>query len=500
MKFVGPVIVVGCAFMRPLEVWAVNAWDIGLPLRLLGVGAVLSVLGLTLYWFGLKVGLEILPAAIAAGGVVLVLMLWSTLALHPALWLGIAVAVPWFLLSDLSPRVNRLVVTLSLGLVVVYPLVNLIAEHMTTTEKFAILDLAPRVEAMATGDAEDLVLIVPDSYPAPVIAEEFFGHDMEPLRTVFDEEGFVWEEAGISRHTFTLLTLSSMFELQPVVDDSPTPPWGNLTSLYEIAGGDSYLRHALASADFNYIHVESGFDGTKCGGLVDQCYQAGLLDESTWNLLVPSVFYGYLADRHGSYSVDGTLRATEDALDILETVQGNGQHDFIFVHLLLPHPPVVVDESCDVVKPEGDPVVTGVDSPFTAGYEAQLGCVDIHLIRLAQSIGDTTAVLIAADHGSGLGGQVSEAPAEWSDADIAERFSILLTYRMPESCPAPAEATNLDAMRSLVACVVDMEMPPPSTGFLIGALDPKWVDPDRMEGIIEQMQSGSPPVPDNDSS
>lgn len=497
MKFVGLVIVVGCAFMRALEVWAVNAWDIGLPLRLLGVGAVLSVLGLALYWIGLKAGLETLPAAIAAGGVVLVLMLWSTLAVHPVLWLGIAIAVPWFLLSDLSPRANRLVVTLTLGLVLVYPIVNLVTEHVTNTEKYAILEPAPRVEATPTGAAEDLILIVPDSYPAPVIAEEWFGHDMEPLRTVFEEEGFVWAEAGLSRHTFTLLMLSSMYELQPVVDDSPTPPWGNLTSLFEIAGGDSYLRHALAGAGFNYIHVESGFDGTKCGRLVDECHRAGLLDESTWNLLVPSVFYGYLAERHGSYSVDGTLRATDDALDILERVQGNGEHDFVFVHLLLPHPPVVVDESCKVITPEGDPVVTGPDSPFTAGFERQLGCVDLQLERLAKSVEDTSAVLITADHGSGLGGQVSEAPEEWSDADIAERFSILLTYRMPGSCPGPVEATNLDAMRALVACVVEMEMPPRSTGYLIGALDPKWVDPGRMEGIIDQMRSGSPPLPDD---
>lgn len=489
-------IVVGCAFMRPLEVWAVNAWDIGLPYRLLGVGVLLSVLGLALYWIGRKAGMEILSAAVAAGGVILVLMMWSNLVGSPWLWLVAVVAVPWYLLADLSPRVSRLVVTLTLGLVVVYPIVALITEHVTNATTFAIDTLTPRASATPTGDAEDIVLIVPDSYPSPVIAEQWFGHDMAPLRQAFQGEGFEWQEAGLSRHTFTLLALSSMFELQPVIDDSVTPPWGNLTSLYDIAGGDNYLRAALQTAGFRYIHIESGFDGTKCGPSVDSCHRAGFLDESTWNLLVPSALYGPLADRYGSYSVPGTIHATDEAVEVLEEIDGNGQHDFVFVHLLLPHPPVVVDETCAVISQEAEPVVTGADSPFTEGYEPQLGCVDEYLARLAGVAGDDAAILVAADHGSGLGGQVNAPPEEWSDADVAERFSILLTYRFPAACEGPVEPTNLDVMRAAVACVAEIEMPDRETRYLIGALDPIWVESDRMDSIIAQVRAGAPPPPD----
>jgi hypothetical protein len=105
--------------------------------------------------------------------------------------------------------------------------------------------------------------------------------------------------------------------------------------------------------------------------------------------------------------------------------------------------------------------------------------------------------LVSGDHGSDTGGQVSRQPNDWSDADIAERFSILMAYKLPEQCKPPELADPMNAMNAILSCTVDGEFVTPPPQYLIGAEDPEPVAPERMAQIKSKVASGSLP-PDSE--
>jgi hypothetical protein len=299
--------------------------------------------------------------------------------------------------------------------------------------------------------------------------------------------------SGWSHHTFTYLAIPSVLELQPVMDPSSVGSWGNRRSAYELIRGNNLVATTLRSAGFNYTHIESGWDGGHCGHGVDHCETAPWFRESTWLLLQPSVLAPSLISRYGNTSVPGSRHTISSLLGNADRFD-DGKPDYVFAHLLLPHAPIVVDEDCRVVpnltEEAGtlDPVESQPES--RVDLSSQMACVDALLSRAVTVIGDRTAVLITGDHGPGSNGQMLVPPDQWSDADIAERLGVLLAYKVPDGCPQPATDSNLEAMRSIMTCAVDIEPPVNHGMHVLGANDPVWVEPTRMARIKDLMARG----------
>ena len=474
------------AFYRPFVFWSDNAWDLSSPIKPLVYGLVVFLLGLGAYaMVGRRVGRP-LSTAVAVGLVLLVLVHWNRLRLiHPVLWIGIA-AASGMGLNRLNYKINRAVAVMAIAVLGLSPIIQLVTSHVRASESYPIVKLAPRTPVEATGLVEDVLLVVVDSYPALAIADRRFEHDASALRSTLTDQGYEVAQLAWAQHTFTGLAIPSILELKPVVDAGPTDFWGNRLSTYELLRGNNLVAFSLRSAGYEYFHIESGWDASACGN-VDVCLRAPWLDEITWNLLVPSVLGGWLVSTYGSFSVPATLAATESLLD-LEDRFDNGRQDYVFAHLLLPHAPFVVNSECEVIDQEPQDFESESGSGIESGvYRSQLLCVDGLIQSISGIAGTRTAVMITADHGSASGGQVGSPPETWTDADIAERFGILLAYRLPGECPSPEAATNIAVMRAIMVCAVDMELPENNGRYLIGAVDPEWVDSDRMDAIQESL-------------
>ena len=474
------------AFYRPLVFWSDNAWDLSSPIKPLVYGLVVFLLGLGAYsllarWVGRSVG-----TALAVGLVLLVLVHWNLLRLiHPVLWMGVAAAAGMGV-NRLDYKINRAVAVLAIVVLGLSPIIQLVTSHIRASESYPIVELAPRTPVEATGLVEDVLLIVVDSYPALAIADRRFEHDAGALRSTLSDQGYEVAQVAWAQHTYTGLAIPSILELKPVVDAGPTDFWGNRLSTYQLLRGDNLVAFSLRSAGYEYFHVESGWDASACGS-VDVCLRAPWLDEITWNLLAPSVLGRWLASTYGSFSVSSTLAATESLLD-LEDRFDNGRQDYVFAHLLLPHAPFVVNSECEVIAQQPQDFESESGSGLESGvYRSQLLCVDGLIQGISGIAGTRTAVMITGDHGTSSGGQVGSPPEAWTDADIAERFGILLAYRLPGGCPSPEEATNIAVMRAIMVCAVDMELPENNGRYLIGAADPEWVDSDRMAAIQESL-------------
>lgn len=488
----GAAVIAAAAFYRPLVVWANNAWDLSSPERLLAMGAAVSLIAISLYLLLVRRGLGPGPTALGVAGTILVLMSWSQLPAGGWWWLvGVAVGalVAHRRVSEAGARWAMLG---AIAIVAVAPALQVVLSHLKNTEQYPIVDLAPREDASPTGIIEDVLLVFVDGYPSRAIASGWFGHDTSELDVELADRGFSTPRVAWSHHTFTRLAIPSVLELQPIAEPGPTGGWGNHTSTYRIIGGESFVASAFRSAGYTHTHIDSGWNGGACG-TADVCLPNHPIDEALWKMLRPSVIGEWMASSLRSHTVGNTLRTVEQLSSLRLTL--DGERNFVFAHMLLPHAPFVVDADC---RPTRDPAddYSGLEEistemPDPGAVRSQLTCVDGLILEIVRSVGPETAVVITGDHGSGVLGQGATSSHVWSDAEIAERLGIFLAYRMPPECPEPEAITNIAVMRAVTTCALDVHPPAHEPVFLLGSNDLQLVTLDRIRRIEQQLFQGS---------
>jgi hypothetical protein len=172
----------------------------------------------------------------------------------------------------------------------------------------------------------------------------------------------------------------------------------------------------------------------------------------------------------------------------MDRLAGNDSHDYIFAHFLLPHDPFLVNQRCEPLR---TPVVLSSDELANRqAYADQLSCVDHLVSDVMTNVKPNTAVLLTGDHGGNTALQLSLAPEQWTDADIAERFGVFLAYKLPSHCPQPQIADPMTAMGAVLGCAVGQRFEVQAPQYLIGADEPVKVDQARMSRIQEEVSAG----------
>ena len=476
--------------------WTENAWDLSSPISVLLIGAATAITGLLLLWLIARFGVDARAAALGVATGILILTHWHKVFGVPTfLKIILPFIVGWVANRLARSKLLDVVTVIGLAVFGIAPLLQLAIVHIEQAATYPTVALAARQPAEATGAVEDAVVVIVDSYPSLRLAEDFYGHDTSVLVNGLTANEFDVRPVAWSQQTFTALSVPSLMELQPVGLEGPLTPSQNINSLNRIMRGDSLVATTLQSAGFTYTHIESGTDGLTCGGNVDRCIHSPWINESVWQMTRTTVAARWMEDNLGSYVVEGTLSAAQNLIRVGQDLIGNGSHDYIFAHLFLPHPPVVVDADCEVLDgaPLPDPKVRMVHTQpdYLEAYNGQLSCADGLLVAISSMAGPSTAMLITADHGPGMRVQVARDGRTWSDADIAERLGILLAYHLPDACDDPVDDTNVDVMRALVPCAVTMELPARRPIFLLGSHNPVAVAPDRLASIRSQVESGT---------
>ena len=485
-------VVAAAAFSRSLEMWTANAWDISSPLKILALGTAVAVIGVALLLLLARMGSSPVPTSLSMASLILVLVNWQSLegSTRPLLILLISV-FGWLSQRTIATDWVWLAIIFAAAFGVA-PIFQVAASHIEESEPYPLVERRTPQPAAASGVIEDVVVVVVDSYPNLHIAESWFGHDTGPLTDDLELLGFTVEPGAWSQHTFTSLSVPSILEVQSVIEGGPVGPWRNRSSLYRISRGENFTAQTLQSAGFRYTHVESGWDGTTCGAQVDHCVQAPFFDDQTWEAMAPTIARSWLNDSY--FTVSGTFN-TADALDReLDAVVSNGTHDFVFAHFLLPHDPILVDASCANSSDEARQQVD--TATVRAAFSDQMSCVDRLLIAVLRTVDADTAVLVTGDHGPATRGQLGRTPGKWSDADIAERFSVLLAHKLPDVCPPPVRPDPMAAMAAILGCAVGADFVIPGPDYLISAhdaTDPVAIDPERMARIQELVATGSLP-------
>jgi hypothetical protein len=425
--------------------------------------------------------------ALGLGGLTLLVMSWERLPQH----LGLALTILVLTFIFIGQKANAPNLLDGLGIVFLMagglvPMVQLVTAHISDTQPYPLADLRDPVSVNASGQVEDVVVLIVDTYPNLTFAESKLAHDPGPLVAGLEGNGLVVAANAWSRHTFTSVSVSSILELQSVIEPGPKGPWENRSSLFRILRGDNFVSRTLQSAGFGYTHIASGWDGTTCGPTVDRCVASPWLDDQVHLLLSSTIAADWVKNRHPFLS--GTLNTAIELGEQLDSLQSNRSHDYVFAHFMLPHDPVLVDEDCD---PATTPDDTSPDvAQRISATSAQMSCVDRLLRAVTEELDSDTALLLTGDHGTSTNDQVAVDGAHWSDQDIAERFGVLMAYKLPVGCDTPSTADPIVAMSALLACSVGQEFEAPPAAYLIGYEDVVLVDGDRMARIQSEVASG----------
>ena len=480
MEKLSAVAVLACAVLyRPLTFWADNAWDVTVPLDLFATAGIEFAVALLILVLLLVLPTPVFPTALIVAWAAFTVFNWGSFSAFGFL-LGGAIALGLYSATVFGGVHPVRITVVTTTVCVVAPLLLVANAHLSNDLPYPLDH--PRVDptASATGAIDDILILVVDGYPMAAIAEDWFGHDHNSLRGALDNHGFSSPDISWSHNTFTSLAVPSMLELSQVVEPSSVGQWSHQKDNYDTSRGSNFTVSAFQSAGFHYTHIESGWNGDECH-TPDTCLGTSWMDEANWQLLKPAVFHPLVNRFMGTHMVPNSF-ATVDHLIDPETFV-DGRRDLVYAHILLPHPPYLVDSSCEVRPPQ-----QRLSAPNRIAE--QLACTDSLLIEILEALPPEAAVLIAGDHGSATRGQNFLSPSEWNDADIAERLGAFLSYRLPSTCIGPNVQSNLSAMRALTICVLDVTLPDENNAFVLGLDSPHEISVERLDNISEALSNG----------
>jgi hypothetical protein len=117
--------------------------------------------------------------------------------------------------------------------------------------------------------------------------------------------------------------------------------------------------------------------------------------------------------------------------------------NFVFIHLLVPHPPLFLDGECqiefdaalsrDTIWDPARALDVGELTTLRRAYVEQVKCTNQTILSLVDQLSSDSVVIITADHGPDSLGPLDD-PTSWTDDQLSERFGIFAAIRLPTQC------------------------------------------------------------------
>jgi hypothetical protein len=343
------------------------------------------------------------------------------------------------------------------------PLVILVQNTFAGSDPI-VIDETEQVPPFTT--KPDVVLVVADGYGSNEVLEEFYGYDNGPFTAQLADLDMPVNPGMHSNYARTKFSVASMLDMGylPVGEEAS---FSFESGLVGILGGNNRIAELMRANGYRSVYFESGWLGTRCGEQVDVCVPGPWPDETFYDV----VFRSALRDLPGLEYGMAFARGAADNLRNLDTHLGpylsNGVPDFIYLHLLAPHPPFFLTATCDLEPSiEMSGFAVGVPGQSDAqrlrrntGYVNQIECVNQHLAQAANRIDESEAVgLFFGDHGPDQAAQLFTYADQWTEEQKRERLGILFAAHH-SGCDYRSVTSLVNVGRRLVACLSGSSLP-----------------------------------------
>jgi hypothetical protein len=277
---------------------------------------------------------------------------------------------------------------------------------------------------LTRGDPEhpDVYYIIFDGYGRQDVLQHQYGWDNEPFLAELEGRGFYVARESYSNYPGTHFSLGSSLNMRYLDDELAV---GTQRTVYFDLVRKSEVAARFRDLGYRYVLVASIWGGTNGSPIADDVlglsarygneFQAGLLDLTVARDLVPGISVG---DVHLA------------AFDALESVASMDAPTFTLAHIVLPHPPYVLDRDGQIINRASALRGTWNGDEAKRGYIEQLRFVNRRIVEIIDRIverSDDAIIIIQGDHGPFANKLRNEGPVQAESA----RLAILNAYRVP---------------------------------------------------------------------
>lgn len=455
------VILISVSFYAPLQVWA-NSAERAEVTAFLILGLVMFLVAVAAKIVLALAGLNDLASTYAVAVLIVSTSNLGSLIGRPfGRWFLLMASLLLAVLAYRWRRFQLFRLTVAWGAIalVLYPIALAIFDA-PREDTGGTLDGASVIQADLVTEARDTVLIVVDGYASGEVLLELYQHDNQDFFEDLARQGFDSNPDLVANYGRTRLSLAGILQMDYPLGES-TLTSADLDELLEVIRGRNAMADWFKERGYRLVYVESGWFGTRCGDDVDVCIESPWPDESVYDLASRSLLRNMPGLEIGRPFSEGAQHAIAWLREDLEGYLTDDVHDFIFVHLLLPHPPLLTDENCEMKTRGGVPGFSIWQQGMDAGelreardrYVAQVQCVNKVLTHTAKLLAQSNAnALVFGDHGPDSQGQLYNLGAEWDADQRWERLTTMAIARVP-GCDMSHLKSLVNIGRRFVSCV-----------------------------------------------
>ncbi len=342
----------------------------------------------------------------------------------------------------------------------------LMMAHSRLTTPDPIVSTHQDVPVGEMSQTPDIVFVVLDAYARNDVLQTVYGYDNADFLSYLADEGFTVPDSANANYGSTHFSITSMLEMEYLAQPGSEISNSDLDMLTDAISGDNEFVELLKSNGYTYIHGDTDHWLNTCGSAVDRCEPGPVIDVTGDALLAGTAVGPFLYPGSGDPTTALNLARLEQ-LSNWDEFQGDIEEPtFTFLHLVLPHPPLHLDATC---QPHPTPLLDGrnvsrgeySDSELAIrrqAYVAQIECANRAIEQLIPDLDPEAAVVITADHGPDSFQPLSPL-SEPRPEQILERFSIFSAIRFPAHCQQPSEDHQLvNTFRMLIGCLTESPM------------------------------------------
>jgi hypothetical protein len=289
----------------------------------------------------------------------------------------------------------------------------------------------------------DIFYIVLDGYGRSDVLRELYDYDNSAIVQKLEGLGFYVASATTSNYSQTMLSLSSslnMTYLDTVAEHLGIKSDERAALKRLIA--DSRVVKRLKGLGYEFVTFPSGFSGTQGLDGVDVTLSSGFTPTEFHNLLIgrspmPAILAG-LGVSVKDWQHAAHRRRIDHIFETLPTLGAASQPQFVFAHVLSPHPPFVFGADGAHLNPsrgfsfdDGSGWVREGGRPaYLKGYAAQaqyIGARAADAVARILARNSNAVIIIQGDHGPGAHLNTNSYPG----SNMRERMTILNAYHVP---------------------------------------------------------------------
>lgn len=456
-------ILVGATFW-PWNVAAQNLHDMTRPLRLVGLVAVLALVGLTVTWLLTRRGVRTTTVTYSVFVCTVMFMVggrfvnqvggvggWTIVIL-------VVVGFPILLSRMKSHVVPRILVVAVAVAAISGPVVATVSGarawgssdvQRSDIPSGLMLDLTP-----------DIALFLLDGHPGALAWELDYPDEEPELLVGLEGRGFDVVRSAWSPYWTTSLAIPSLLNMNyPVI--TPTKNGATEKDLSDILSGDNSVMEILSQNGYRISVVGSGWSGLRCSSQVDDCLDAPLLNDVLMFTLKDSLVAPLLVSRFGHAFTHGVVGAMAALPRRIDDLTRSERPTMLMAHLIAPHPPPFLDPQCRVdVTSERLSVASGpvgVDhGQWNRFFLQHAACVGSFVLEMIDRLPAETLVVVVSDHGTDRRGQ-SVTGTSWGRDEIKERLNVVIALRQA-GCELPNVVVLPNLFRRIFDCLSHQDL------------------------------------------